>query len=246
MENKENLYDVKIAGSGTISPGEYNNVKVSGSGQILGNIKANVVKTSGSADFKGDIITKEIKCAGSVVCDGNVTSTETLKVSGSGMVKQDLKGKEIILNGGCSIRGNVTFEKMIIRGGCKIDGECEGEDFYSIGNIYIENLLAADKITVLPEGESYIKEIGGEEITVKAEYRKKFMFFKFSINSDGFLTCDIIEGDKISLENTKCKIIRGHDITIGKGCEIEKVEYTGELKITDEKSTVGEKVCMKN
>lgn len=246
MENKNNLYDVKIAGSGTISPGEYNNVKVSGSGQILGNIKANMVKTSGSADFQGDITTKEIKCSGSMTCNGNVISTETLKISGSAMFKQDLMGKEIILNGGSTISGNVNFEKMVIRGGCKIGGDCEGEDFYGIGNINIENLLAADKIKIFPEGESYIKEIGGEEIVVKSEHKKRFMFLKISFSSDGFINCDMIEGDKITLENTKCKIVRGENIIIGKGCEIERVEYTGELKIIDKKSTVGEEICMKN
>ena len=58
MENKENLNDVKILGSGSISQGEYNNVKVAGSGQILGNIKANDIKVSGSGDFPKNIITK--------------------------------------------------------------------------------------------------------------------------------------------------------------------------------------------
>ena len=229
MENKENLNDVKILGSGSISQGEYNNVKVAGSGQILGNI-----------------ITKEIKCSGSMSCNGTVKSSYILKVNGSGIFKEDLTGKEIILNGGSSISGNVSFENMISRGSCEINGNCEGEEFNSFGYIRINELLAADKINIVPEGESYIKEIGGEEITIKSEQKKKFMFLKFSFSSDGFINCDIIEGDKITLENTKCKIVRGENITIGRGCEIGKIEYTGELNITDEKSIVGEKVCMKN
>lgn len=246
MENKENLNDVKILGSGSISQGEYNNVKVAGSGQILGNIKANDIKVSGSGDFQGNIITKGIKCSGSMSCNGTVKSSDILKVNGSGIFKEDLKGKEIILNGGSSISGNVSFENMISKGSCEINGSCEGEEFNSFGYIRINELLAADKINIVPEGESYIKEIGGEEITIKSEQKKKFMFLKFSFSSDGFISCEIIEGDKITLENTKCKIVRGENITIGRGCEIGKIEYTGELNITDDKSIVGEKVCMKN
>lgn len=245
MENN-NLHDIKISGSGNISGGEYNNVKISGSGEVCGNIKAEEVRVSGSGGFKGNISSRELRASGSLECDGSVIVDEFIRVNGSGRIKENLTGKEMVFNGNCGIGGNVKFEKMISRGTCEVTGDCEGDDFTGLGYIKVEGLLAADKINIMPEGNSYIKEIGGEEIEIKVEKKKKIMFFKFSFGSDGFLTCDIIEGDKISLENTKCKILRGHDITIGKGCEIEKVEYTGELKITDEKSTVGDKVCMKN
>ncbi|WP_252250785.1 hypothetical protein [Clostridium sp. ZBS13] len=47
------------------------------------------------------------------------------------------------------------------------------------------------------------------------------------------------------MENTECKVIRGHNIKILGGCKIDKIKYTGELNI-DNNSIVGEKVCLKN
>ncbi|WP_017353762.1 MULTISPECIES: hypothetical protein [unclassified Clostridium] len=44
------------------------------------------------------------------------------------------------------------------------------------------------------------------------------------------------------MENTECKVIRGHNIKILGGC---KIEYTGKLNIANN-SIVGEKVCLKN
>lgn len=245
MENNNNLQDIRIAGAGNISAGEYNNVKISGAGEVLGTIKAQDVGVSGTGEFRGDINSKWVRASGTLECAGNIIVEEVFKVSGTGEVKENLKGKEIIVNGTCEVGGNVAFERMVSRGACEIKGDCEGEEFSSLGYIKIDGLLAADKINIVPEGVSYIKEIGGEEITIKAEKKKKIMFFKISISSDGVLNCDTIEGDKIYLENTQCKIIRGGDITVGKGCKIDKVEYTEEINITDKKSTIGEKVCMK-
>lgn len=242
----DNLQDIKISGSGNISGGEYNNVKISGSGQVCGNIKAEEVRVSGSGGFKGNIASRELRVSGSLACDGSVVINKFIRVSGSGKIKENLTGKEVVFNGSCGIGGNVKFKKMVSRGTCEIDGDCEGDDFTSLGYINVNGLLAADKINIMPEGNSYIKEIGGEEIEIKAEKKKKIMFFKISFGSDGLLNCDIIEGDRIILENTKCKIVRGDNITIGKCCEIDKIEYSGELNITDEKSIVGEKICMKN
>ena len=74
--------------------------------------------------------------------------------------------------------------------------------------------------------------------------KKMFLQLNFGFKRK-FLTTNLIEGDKITLENTKCKIVRGHDIVIGPGCEIDKVEYTGKLTI-DKDSTVGEEECMKS
>ncbi len=41
----------------------------------------------------------------------------------------------------------------------------------------------------------------------------------------GNLTTDVIEGDEIYLEYTTAKAVRGKNVTIGQGCNIELVEY---------------------
>ena len=47
------------------------------------------------------------------------------------------------------------------------------------------------------------------------------------------LETTVIEGDLISLENTKADVVRGNDITIGDGCEIGTVEYTGKVTYSE-------------
>jgi len=40
-----------------------------------------------------------------------------------------------------------------------------------------------------------------------------------------FLPINLIEGDEIYLEYTTAKAVRGKNVTIGRGCNIELVEY---------------------
>ena len=47
--------DMKLSGSGSIVEGEYENISVSGSVKILGNIKARDIKISGSVKGEGSI-----------------------------------------------------------------------------------------------------------------------------------------------------------------------------------------------
>ncbi|MNR67595.1 hypothetical protein D3C85_1916860 [compost metagenome] len=39
------------------------------------------------------------------------------------------------------------------------------------------------------------------------------------------VTVAVIEGDDIYLENTRAKVVRGNQVVIGPGCEIDLVEY---------------------
>jgi hypothetical protein len=58
---------------------------------------------------------------------------------------------------------------------------------------------------------------------------------------DGRLDTETIEGDDIYLEYTRVKVVRGSNVKIGKGCEIELVEYENnfqqdrEAKVNDSK-----------
>ena len=256
------LYDMKVSGSGTIPGGEYKDVKISGSGDIVGDIKCDVVGISGSGNCRGKINSKEIKVSGSFTCNGSVEVEELIKISGSGRFGSEVKSKEIRvsgngdfngnvkaeevkISGGCNIKGNVSFNTMKISGGVDIQGDCEGTEFIGSGAGSISGLLSADKIEVNVADNWRIKEIGGEEIIVKKENVKKFLFLTFIFRNKGKLITDCIEGDNINLEYTECKIVRGHNITIGEVCNIEKVEYSGNLTI-DDKSTVGEKIWMKS
>ena len=88
------MENINIAGSGKISGGEYAQVKISGSGRVLGNIRCTDLRSAGSAHVEGDVeCAGQIKCAGSFRCDGRVQADE-LHVIGS------IGGGEILVERG--------------------------------------------------------------------------------------------------------------------------------------------------
>ena len=48
------------------------------------------------------------------------------------------------------------------------------------------------------------------------------------------MSAQLIEGDNIVLEYTDADIVRGKNVVIGRGCNINKVEYTNEYKLKDD------------
>lgn len=259
MDESNNM---KIAGSGTIPTGEYNEIKISGSGSITGDVKANIIKISGSGESRCNIISNEMRVSGSFDTRSNMNINELLKINGSLDCKGNIKANDIKINGslGCSsnisannmkvnggsyVKGDVSFDTLEIRGIIDVEGNCEGREFLGYGGAKVKGLLSADKITIITNRDSFIKEIGGEDIVIKKREDKKLSFIFFNPFSRGRVETDCIEGDNIFVENTICKILRGNNITVGEGCRIGRIEYLGELTV-DEKSEVGERVCMKN
>jgi len=51
----------------------------------------------------------------------------------------------------------------------------------------------------------------------------------------------LIEGEEIDLQATKAGVVRGRNVVIGPGCEMERVEYSGSLMVAPE-AKVGEQV----
>ena len=86
-------------------------------------------------------------------------------------------------------------------------------------------------------GECFAKEIGGQTITVKAKGSLVGNLLKPLFKPQ--LETELIEGDKIEIENTIAKIVRGNQVRIGPNCQIGVVEYTEEYSI-DKKAVVAE------
>jgi len=82
--------------------------------------------------------------------------------------------------------------------------------------------------------ESSADEIGGGKITVKKKRNSLLPLFK---GSEGSLRAKVIEGDEVSLENTKADVVRGNKVKIGQGCEIGLVEYRSDL-LEDKNATI--------
>lgn len=233
---KVNIGDIKISGSGSASGGKYNEVIISGSGKINGNIECVEFKTSGSSKVIGNLKAETIKISGSARIEGNVEAKE-MKVSGSSHVIGEVKSQLLKVSGSTHIEGSLYGEEIGIMGSVHIDKNCEAESFKASGNFKIQGLLNAGQVKILIGGYCSVQEIGCEHIEVRANPVDSFFIKKIidkMFNSRGELTTELIEGDEIYLENTNAKIVRGNNVTIGEGCNIGIIEYSGEINLSSD------------
>ncbi|GFP77782.1 polymer-forming cytoskeletal protein [Clostridium fungisolvens] len=243
--------DLRISGSGKFGGGKFNSVKISGDGEIRGNLDCVDFKCSGSSSVEGDVLCQEFKISGDTSIRGNVKSSvfsisgassingnitsDEMKISGDSKIGGDVSVGQLKISGDSKVGGNLKGDGIKIFGGVKVGGNCEAEQFTCHGAFNIGEMLNAEKIEINPGGECRTKEIGGKEIEVRLRAKDSlFMnFIRFASFSKSRLICDSIEGDNIYLEATKASIVRGKNITIGERCEIDTVEYSGDITILD-------------
>ncbi|MBW9152194.1 polymer-forming cytoskeletal protein [Clostridium estertheticum] len=233
MENMNN--DLKMSGSGSSCGGKYNDVFISGSGKINGDLDCVYFKTSGSSKVIGNLKAETIKISGSSKIEGNV-EVKDIRISGSTHVIGNLKSENVSISGSTHIDGNLYAQEVNISGSVTIGKNCEAESFKANGGFKIQELLNAGQITIRLGGNCFVKEIGGEHIDIRVHPMDNSIFRKAIdkiFNTRAELTTDLIEGDDIYLQNTNAKIVRGNNITISTGCNIDLVEYKEEINISD-------------
>ncbi|WP_027633187.1 polymer-forming cytoskeletal protein [Clostridium hydrogeniformans] len=247
---EEKLMDLKISGSSTMPGGKYDSVKISGSGKINGDVICSEFKVSGSGALRGSLETITGKVSGSASIQGNIKCGD-FKFSGSASVGGNLEGGNIHTSGSTKVEGRVKGKSLNVSGSMKIGegiyvndidicgslksgGDCEGERFISQGGFNIRGLLTADVIDIGLAGDCYAKEIGGEKIIIK-RVRNNGGFLRYILSlvniNNGVLNTELIEGDYVEVNYTRCNIIRGKKVVVGKGSVIDKVEYTDEIII---------------
>lgn len=223
METNEKS-DMKIVGSGNPAGGDYNKMKMTGEGDVVGNLECERLKALGDHRVDGDVKAGKARMIGNSRIQGDFSAEETTII---GETHIDGQARVEILRdiGNIEVGGNVTGEDIRIRGNLSAEGDCEAETFTAKGMFTINGLLNAEYIKIrLHHADSTAKEIGGENVEVKAGIHL------FKSSRPVRLSAGTIEGNDIDLENTKAKVVRGHHVRIGPGCEIDLVEYRGDFK----------------
>ncbi|AYE34986.1 hypothetical protein [Clostridium septicum] len=228
MNNKN---DIRVDGVGKVFGGDYSDIDISGMGTIIDNVKSSSIVVNGIGKSKGDIKTNNFVINGMFDIEGNAEINDLFEINGTFTFKGKVKGGNININGKAIVKEDMNFDNAIVNGVLKVKGICQCEKICVDGKVNIEGLLSGDKIELNIITSNKIREIGGEEVIVRKGINRKIRVLFISKEIIGKLICESIEADKILLEQTKCNIVRGHDITINSGCDIERVEYTGELKI---------------
>lgn len=227
------LNNINVSGLGKIASGEYNNINVSGSGKILGNVKANTIETSGSGKVMGDIEVNTIFTAGYFKSFGEIKANEKIECAGGFICEKNINTNKLKISGSLKALGSINFDFIDLAGLIKVIGDCEGRKICGEGKINVKGLLSADEINLKLQGASRANEIGGENIRITAGRTQSIKILCFKYIQKVELLCHSIEGDNIYLENTRAKVVRGKNITIGENCVIDEIECSGELNIED-------------
>jgi cytoskeletal protein CcmA (bactofilin family) len=220
-----NRVDLNIYGQGNASGGKYNAVSLMGEGKIDGDVDCVNIKVYG----EGQLI-------------GNLKTAKTVNIKGQTSIKGNLEANKIKLQGELDVDGAVLVDEAMLTGTINTRGDFNAEIFKLEGGFKINGLLNADILKINLYWPCKVREIGGSQITIKKDGKLSFLGLKNMITHGGhnIVEADIIEGDDIYLENTHSKVVRGNNITLGPGCNIELVEYKNNFK-QDKTAEVGTK-----
>ncbi|MFL6558027.1 MAG: polymer-forming cytoskeletal protein [Bacillus sp. (in: firmicutes)] len=236
MMDTKSRGDLVINGFGASNGGQFRVVTLNGRGTVNSDLECIEFECNGSGVVKGNMISESAKVNGHAKFRGNIES-QKLTIDGSASIDKNLSVEKLKVSGRASVGGRVRCEEIKIQGTLTVSEDCEAEIFEAESQFTIGGLLNADTIDIKMFGECKAKEIGGQTITVKHKGSLVGNLLKSFFKPQ--LETELIEGDKIELENTIAKIVRGNQVWIGPNCQIGLVEYTEEFSM-DKKAAVAE------
>ncbi len=221
--------DMKVSGSGMIPPGEYNEVRTSGSSKLKGLVQCKTFHSSGSCKGEDLLCEQTCKTSGSVSFSGNITA-EVIHTSGSFSCQGNITATTLHHSGSFRCGGNMKCQQLHTSGSLKAEGGIEAENICVNGVVHCHDLINAESIKIHFFEGMKIGSVGGSNITFTSH--KKFLKFIIKKSNAGkILVANAIEGDQINIEYTHCPLVTGRNVTIRKGCKIDLVQYTDSVEI---------------
>lgn len=233
--------DINISGSGQITPGEYDTIRISGSAHLGDAVRCKSLQVAGSANGSNVVCENDIRISGSCGFSGNV-SAGTMGIAGGSSFGGDIDVKErVTVSGGMSCGGNLKCKQLQVSGNVKVSGDAEAELAKIRGALDCEGLLNAEEVDIEFEKSMEIGSIGGSKIVIykrHGEEKKKkarLPLFSSLIKRTTVGTVCVknsIEGDEIALEGVLAPRVSGRVVAIGADCEIELVQYSEQVEVS--------------
>jgi cytoskeletal protein CcmA (bactofilin family) len=145
---KDNRGDLQISGFGSSGGGVYNNVTISGGGNITGDIECNDMKVSGMGNIKGDVKAGNAKVSGTASIKGDLIVQNEITISGAGDVDGDVKTNLIKVSGVSKINGNLECEEMTVSGTTTIGGDALAKKMKISGTSNIKGSIHGEEIEI--------------------------------------------------------------------------------------------------
>jgi len=224
---------VSISGVGSSPGGDYKDVSISGAGKIDGDVRAERVLVSGAGKIDGSIEADVIDLSGATKVTGDSTARQ-FSASGAFKLPGNVHADSVVYSGAGKVDGSTKADTCRVSGAVKLGGQVEAEQFRGSGAFTISGLLSAEDVQISPRGGCSVREIGGTKVTVARGTTGGWLDESWWPGYSGGLEVETIEGDEIHLEDTRCNTVRGRNVKIGPGSDVEVVEYGESLQIDDD------------
>ena len=173
-----------------------------------------------------------------------------LRINGVCTVEGDLEAESLDIDGVCTCMGSVTAKKFDCDGVLKVKGnmrlgkadvdgvvtvegnKIEADEIKCDGVVNVAGEISADVINA--NGKINAEAIVGDFIAIKSYWKTRLgrllLLIGEKINTKQSVV-DLIEGTTVELRGVRAKSVNGHDVTIGKNCEVDRVDASGILYI---------------
>lgn len=203
MENKSNG-NLNISGFGNSNGGCYENVSISGGGNISGDIECNDFRISGMGEVKGNVKAANVKISGTASIKGNLDATGQVSVSGASDIDGDMNGNNVSISGVSKIKGSLVCDELTISGSSSINGDANANRLKVSGTSNVKGNLKGETIDIRGaadiggdcECESF-KAQGGFKIggLLNAEDIDIRLYYKCTVNEIGGEKISVRKGD---------------------------------------------------
>jgi cytoskeletal protein CcmA (bactofilin family) len=227
--------NLTITGDGGAGGGRYEHVRITGNGSVTGAVECDRLHTIGQSVFHHQMKARRVHVTGEALFRMNLHVQESISLTGTVNVHEDLTFNQLRCGGMIHVRGRVSGEEMLLRGQLSVGSDFSAEKLRASGTVNVGGLLNAGSIELRMYGPCSAAEIGGDRITVRLPRLQMFLQRWFGRRfgpGEPVLTVETIEGDDIELEHTHAGIVRGNRVKIGEGCRIGLVEYRTALDIS--------------
>ncbi len=235
--------DVTISGGGNVGAGEYDTIRISGSGQLEGPlVRCKNLYVSGSTGGEEIVCENELHVSGSGAFSGKIAAG-SVAISGGFSCDDDMNATErIAISGGVQCGGSMKCRLLKISGNVTISGDAEAETAKIRGQVNCEGLLNAEEIDIEYQKGMTLGSVGGSKIAIyrKNGVKKKlgrlplFESLVGKADAQNVHVGNQIEGDEIKLEGVIAPRVSGRIVTIGAECEIELVQYSEQVEISSD------------
>ncbi len=230
---------IHISGSGDVPAGKYHEVNISGSGDLQGLIETDILEVSGEATAEGPLAADALNTSGSFSAHDNVTANK-IDASGSFSAQKNVVSKTAAFSGSADIGGNFKCPDVTSSGSLSVEGRAQLGDLNLEGSLQVKGPATAKKAVLYLSGQSALADLSCDTLTVKETTSTKWVKW-FMGSPTNLLTADTLEAQNIELEDTHANTVRGDNVKIGKGCQIDEVHYSGTYEV-DKDAKVGNAV----